>query len=95
MRRGEGWMLLAGSGVLLVLAVGLLALVGTSLRAGSFDARSKGATEPSLLTAADDPFWFYGLQAMAALLGIFTLVLAVRMIRETAREVLPGAARRR
>ncbi|HLT46091.1 MAG TPA: hypothetical protein VK002_02580 [Rubricoccaceae bacterium] len=71
--------------LLLGLAAALAAYAGAALHRGSFDARSRYATAPAYLYAAEEPVWFYGLVlGMLALAG-YLLYLGVRMARHARR----------
>lgn len=74
--------LLVISGVLFACAAGGAVYLVDVVRHGDLDARPEHAprTEPNLLTAAEEPFWFYGLVAALAVLVMLLLVIAWRML---------------
>jgi H+/Cl- antiporter ClcA len=86
-RRRMDPVLLVITGALFGCAAGLIAYLAKILRAGALDARPRHAVgmEPDFLTAADEPFWFYGIAALLAALAILLVGVAWRMLRH-ARE---------
>ena len=76
--------LLAIAAATLGCALALLAYVTAVLRTGSLDARPKHApaTEPWLLYAAEEPFWFYSIAGGLAVLALYLLVLSRRMVQQ-------------
>lgn len=73
-------LLLVMSFVMAAVATGLLAQVVATFRAGYLEARPTYASgEPLLLTAVQEPFWFYGVVAAMVLLSLMLLAIASRM----------------
>jgi H+/Cl- antiporter ClcA len=87
-RRRMDPVLLVITGALFGCAAGLVAYLAKILRDGALDARPKHAVgmEPDFVTAADEPFWFYGIVAMLAALAILVLRIGWQMRRHV-REV--------
>ena len=84
-RRSEDRVIAVIGGAVLLGGIVLGGYLVQSLRNGYFDARTKGATEPSLLYAAEEPFWFYGLSALMAGMAIVAIAVGWGMMRDAWR----------
>lgn len=82
MKRSDTQLFFGIGALLLASAAALLVLVVSALRSGVLDARPKHApaSEAEWIVAAQEPFWFYGILALLALLAGYMLVLGARMI---------------
>jgi hypothetical protein len=85
MKNRDERILAAIGSVFVVGGVALFVVVVNALRSGTLDARREYAppSEPEWIVAAQEPFWFYGIIALATIFAAYLLVQGSRMIRGT------------
>lgn len=71
---------LLGGTALAAVGCGALAYVLLVVQRGGMDARSRFSSTPDYLYATEEPFWFYGLTAALAIVGLTALAVAARML---------------